>query len=367
MARIAVVLDSFKGTCSAVDAVAAFSQGWQSARPMDNLLTVPFADGGEGTLDCYRAVMPHSTLEVVLSNGAEPPIEWLDLGDGRAVVELARICGLGYTGTESPETASTRRVGIAIKSAVRAGCRHIIVALGGSGSTDGGAGILVELGVRLLDENGIDVADGNLGLGDVVTVDQSAAKLPPSTTITILTDVTNPLHGPHGAARIFGPQKGATAQQVSLMDERLVSFGRCFPELDPETPGAGAAGGAAFGLLALGGTIRPGAQTVADMLGVGALIASSDLVILGEGRFDSQSLSGKAVGVLLGMANAANIPAWLVAGAVEDAQTHFPQIRVLETLAPTLDSAMGEVERWLALAGQELALIFDQNNQSATD
>jgi glycerate kinase len=365
MAQIVIALDTFKGTCSAVDAVSALTHGWLSVRPNDTVLTVPFADGGEGTLDCYRAVLPHSTFEVEPGNEAEPPIEWLNLGDGRAVVELARICGLGYTGTKSPETASTRRVGIAIDAAVRAGCRHVIVALGGSGSTDGGAGILVELGVRLVDDNGIAVADGNLGIGDVVTVDQSAVKLPPSTTLTILTDVTNPLFGPHGAAHVFGPQKGATARQISRMDDRLASFARCFPELDPTTPGAGAAGGAAFGLLALGGTIQPGAQTVADMLELGALMASADLVILGEGRFDSQSLNGKAVGVLLGMATAADIPAWLVAGAVEDAEKHFPQIRALAELAPTLDSALAEPQRWLARAGQELALVFDRKNKSA--
>ena len=362
MARIVIALDSFKGTCSAVDAVAALTQGWHSVRPKDTVVAVPFADGGEGTLDCYRAVMPHSTLEVERGNETEPPIEWLNLGDGRAVVELARICGLGFTGTESPETASTRRVGIAIDAAVRAGCGHVIVALGGSGSTDGGAGILVELGVRLLDDNGLDVADGNLGVGNVVTVDQSTATLPPSTVITILTDVTNPLYGPRGAASVFGPQKGATAQQVSQMDGRLVSFARCFPELDPATPGAGAAGGAAFGLLALGGTIRPGAQTVADMLDVGPLIASADLVILGEGRFDSQSLDGKAVGVLVAMAKAADIPAWLVAGAVEGAEEHFPQARALAELAPSLDSAMSEPQRWLARAGQELALVYDRGD-----
>jgi glycerate kinase len=365
MAQIVIALDTFKGTCSAVDAVSALTHGWLSVRPNDTVLTVPFADGGEGTLDCYRAVLPHSTFEVEPGNEAEPPIEWLNLGDGRAVVELARICGLGYTGTKSPETASTRRVGIAIDAAVRAGCRHVIVALGGSGSTDGGAGILVELGVRLVDDNGIAVADGNLGIGDVVTVDQSAVKLPPSTTLTILTDVTNPLFGPHGAAHVFGPQKGATARQISRMDDRLASFARCFPELDPTTPGAGAAGGAAFGLLALGGTIQPGAQTVADMLELGALMASADLVILGEGRFDFQSLNGKAVGVLLGMATAADIPAWLVAGAVEDAEKHFPQIRALAELAPTLDSALAEPQRWLARAGQELALVFDRKNKSA--
>jgi glycerate kinase len=367
MARIVIAMDSFKGTCSAVDAVAAVTHGWHSIRPNDTVVTVPFADGGEGTLDCYRAVIPDSTLEVVFGNETEPPIDWLNLRDGRAVVELARICGLGYTGTESPETASTRRVGIAIDAAFRAGCGHVIVALGGSGSTDGGAGILVELGVRLLDDNGIDVADGNLGAGDVVTVDQSGTRIPPSTTITILTDVTNPLCGPRGAAQVFGPQKGATAQQVSRMDDRLASFARCFPELDPATPGAGAAGGAAFGLLALGGSIRPGAQTVADMLGVNTLIASADLVILGEGRFDSQSLDGKAVGVLLAMANAAGIPAWLVAGAVEDAEKHFSQIRALAELAPTLDSALAEPQRWLAQAGQELAHVFERNSQPATD
>jgi glycerate kinase len=370
MARIVVALDSFKGTCPAVDAVAALTQGWHSVRPHDSVVTVPFADGGEGTLDCYRAVIPHSTFELVPGNEIEQPIEWLNLGDGRAVVELARICGLGFTGTESPETASTRRVGIAIDAAVRAGCGHIIVALGGSGSTDGGAGILVELGVRLLDDNGLDVADGNLGAGDVVTVDQSTATLPPSTVITILTDVTNPLYGQRGAAHVFGPQKGATAQQASQMDDRLASFARCFPELDPATPGAGAAGGAAFGLLALGGTISPGAQTVADMLDVGPLIASADLVILGEGRFDSQSLDGKAVGVLVAMANAADIPAWLVAGAAEDAEKYFPQSRALATLAPTLESALAEPKRWLARAGQELAQVYDQSDQipqSTTD
>jgi glycerate kinase len=367
MSQIVVVLDSFKGTCTAVDAVDAVSRGWQAVRPGDTVLTVPFADGGEGTLDCFRSVFPQSTLEVTPGYGSEPPIEWLNLGDGRAVVELARICGLGFTGTSSPETASTRRIGVAIDAAVRAGCDHVIVALGGSGSTDAGAGILVELGIRLLDGKGNDVADGNLGLGNVATVDWSAAILPRSTSITILTDVTNPLFGPRGAAHVFGPQKGATPAQVSTMDDRLASFARHFPDVDPTTPGSGAAGGAAFGLLALGGTIRPGAETVAEMLGVDVLIASADLVIVGEGRFDSQSLDGKAVGVLSTMAADSGTPAWLIAGAVEGAEQHFAQFRALSTLAPTVESAMGEPQHWLDVAGQELASVFDREIGSETD
>jgi glycerate kinase len=367
MSQIAVVLDSFKGTCAAVDAVGAVARGWESVRPTDTVVTIPFADGGEGTLDCFRAVFPQSTLESVTADATEPPIEWLNLGDGRAVVELARICGLGYIGTASPESASTRRVGIAIDTAVRAGCGHVIVALGGSGSTDAGAGILVELGVRLLDENGRDVADGNLGLGNVAMVDRSESTLQQSTSITVLTDVTNPLFGPRGASRVFGPQKGATPAQVTIMDDRVASFARHFPDIDPTTPGAGAAGGAAFGLLALGGTIRPGAETMADLLGVDALIDSSDLVILGEGRFDSQSLDGKAVGVLSTMTADSGTPAWLIAGSVESAEPFFAQFRSLSTLAPTVESAMGEPQRWLEVAGQELAAVFDRESGSETD
>lgn len=365
MTDIVIALDSFKGTCSAFDAVAAVSRGWVRQRPHDTIHAIPFADGGEGTLDLYRTLVPSALIHTVADVDG-PPIEWLDLGNNHAVIELARVCGLAYTGTHDPEGASTWRLGLALRDAILAGATEITIALGGSGSTDGGAGILAGVGARLLDSGGRPVADGNIGLADATSVDWTDSIVNDAHTITILTDVTNPLLGVRGSAHVFGPQKGASASQVQSMDKRLGSFARLFPDIDPTTPGSGAAGGAAFGLRALGGTIRAGAETVAAMLGIPDLIASADLVILGEGRFDSQSLNGKAVGVLAEIARTSETTAWLIAGTAESGERYFAQVRTLATLAPSLDSAMAEPERWLEQAGHELACIFDAADEQST-
>lgn len=365
MTDVVVALDSFKGTCTASDAVDAVARGWLRERPADTVHKIPFADGGEGTFDLYRAVIPTAKIRTVPEVDG-PPIEWLDLGGNAALVELARVCGLSYTGTHDPESASTERLGLALRDAIQSGATRITVALGGSGSTDGGAGILSGVGVRLLDSNGLDVSVGNIGLDDVVTIDWSGSVVTDDLNITILTDVTNPLLGAHGAAHVFGPQKGATPSQVRAMDERLTAFAHLVPVVDPTTPGAGAAGGSAFGLLALGGTIRPGAETVATMLGIPNLIQSADLVILGEGRFDSQSLDGKAVGVLAAIARQSQTPAWLIAGAAVDAELYFQQVRTLVDLAPTLESALNEPQWWLEHAGRGLASVLDPPSGSQT-
>ncbi|WP_282819976.1 glycerate kinase [Curtobacterium flaccumfaciens] len=349
--RIIVAPDSFKGTATAASIAAAVRAGWLTERPDDDVVLVPMADGGEGTLDAFESAVPGAVrVPVAVTGPAGTPVatHWLRLPDGRAVVELAATSGLPLLDAPMPDTATSRGFGEAIAAALDAGATGLVLGIGGSASTDGGRPVLEALGLD---------GDGP-GTGDL-------RALPPLG-VTVLTDVTSPLLGPTGAAAVFGPQKGITPDRVASFDDRLATWAARFPDVDPDTPGAGAAGGVGFGLLVWGATLAGGAAAVAEVLGLPALLEGSDVsraevVISGEGCFDEQSAVGKVPSVVrdLTAAHAPGARSMLVAGAIEAPLDDYAAAASLTVLATQTtgepDDALADPLRFATIAGQRLA------------
>ncbi|CAN5379252.1 glycerate kinase [soil metagenome] len=371
---VVIAPDSFKGSLASIDVAAALAEGWRSVRPNDLLHLVPLADGGEGTLDAIAAAVPDAvTRDAGTVRGPDGrPVRgrWLELPGRVAVVELAQMSGLPLMGSLDPLGASTFGLGEVIRSAIDAGMRRIIVGLGGSASTDGGAGALAALGLRgAVDGRPAALDAGGAALAALTSLDRSGLITPPPDGLLLLTDVTAPLLGPRGAAAVFGPQKGATPADVQDLDAALANFDRVlgFAELlgsaeslgaAVDEPGTGAAGGTAFGLAsALGATITPGAQYLAELAGVSDLIGRADVLITGEGRFDETSLTGKLVGQLIAVADRTRTPVCLIAGSLE-ARGPTGFAASLVDLAGSLEAALAEPRRWLRLAGAEAAQRF---------
>ncbi|WP_448809086.1 glycerate kinase [Agromyces bauzanensis] len=360
MTRVVIAPDSFKGTASAADAAAALAAGWRSVRPADEPVLLPMADGGEGTLDAFESAVPGARRVPVTVHGPVSELvatHWLLLPDGTAVVELAATSGITLLDPLRPLDAHTLGFGEAIAAALGAGVTRLLLALGGSSSTDGGVGALAALGGRFLAAGNRPVKLGNRGLGTILRVDLSALRPLPPRGALILSDVTNPLLGEHGAAAVFGPQKGADAAMVEVLDENLARFAPRVPggAALALVPGAGAAGGTGFGLLVWGAEMGGGAELVAQTIGLAAAIDGADLVITGEGRFDGQSEAGKAPTVVAALARDAGVPTALVAGAITAEPRGFAASVALAELAGGGSAAMAEPLRWLQAAGAELA------------
>jgi len=349
--RIIVAPDSFKGTATAASIAAAVRDGWLTERPDDDVVLVPMADGGEGTLDAFESAVPGAVrVPVTVTGPAGTPVDthWLRLPDGRAVVELAATSGLPLLDAPMPDTATSRGFGEAIAAALDAGATGLVLGIGGSASTDGGRPVLEALGLD----------SGGAGTGGL-------RALPPLG-VTVLTDVTSPLLGPTGAAAVFGPQKGITPDRVVSFDDRLATWAARYPDVDPDTPGAGAAGGVGFGLLVWGATLAGGAAAVAEVLGLPALLEGSDVsgadvVISGEGCFDGQSAVGKVPSVVrdLTAAHAPGARSMLVAGAIEAPLDDYAAAASLTVLATQTtgepDDALADPLRFATIAGQRLA------------
>ncbi|WP_353081178.1 glycerate kinase [Tessaracoccus lapidicaptus] len=314
--KVVVAPDSFKGTLTALEAAEAIAAGWRSVRDGDELILRPMADGGEGTLDAFASVpgAEREPVEVVDAVGRPRSSSWLRLPDGTGVVELADACGIVGLDPLAPREAHSTGFGLAIRAALEAGVSRLLLAIGGSASTDCGAGMLVALGARLVDAAGIEVVSpGNAALGRVVGVDVSGMLRPPSGGAVVLSDVTNPLLGPLGAAAVFGPQKGGVGM-VDELEDNVARFAGLLSG-DPEVPGAGAAGGVGFALQWWGATTASGASAVAEAVGLADAVAGADLVVTGEGRFDSQSAGGKVVSVVRAVAGDARVA--VVAGRID--------------------------------------------------
>ncbi|MDR6973087.1 glycerate kinase [Leifsonia shinshuensis] len=362
MSVVVVAPDSFKGSASAAEIAAALAAGWQDERPADRIVPVPMADGGEGTLDAFEAAVPGAVRHPVRVPGPTgEPVDatWLMLPGGTALVELAETSGLGRLTSPAPFAAHTVGFGLAIADALAADATGLLLAIGGSSSTDGGAGALTALGARFLDADGRDIPPGNAGLAAVATADLSRlAPLPPGGA-RILSDVTSPLLGPSGAAAVFGPQKGATEGDVPALEASLRRFaevvGAAGATTDPDAPGAGAAGGTGFGLLLWGARMAPGAEAVGEALGLPATIASADVVITGEGRFDSQSASGKVPAYVSGLARRAGARVMLAAGSIQAPTHDFAAAVALADLAGSPSAAIADPARWARAAGAALA------------
>ena len=354
---------------SARDAAAAIAAGWASVRPDDTVLLAPMADGGEGTLDAFEAAHPGARRIPVRVHGpGSRPVdaEWLLLPDGTGVVELAATSGLTLLPEPRGLDAHTGGYGEAIRAALEHGVERLVLAVGGSASTDGGAGMLAALGARLLDAAGDPVAPGARGLADLASADRAALLPPPPGGAFVLTDVTNPLLGGSGAAAVFGPQKGLDAAGVAIAEAGLARLAALLPEVDPAMPGAGAAGGTGFGLLAWGATLVPGAAAIADAMGLPALLDGAAAAISGEGRYDEQSASGKAPTRVRDLARAAGVPAFLVAGRISAALDGWAGGVALEELAGSPGTAMGDPARWLEAAGARLARELRRRAASAS-
>lgn len=355
--RVIFAPDSFKGSASATEVATALAEGWASARPGDELRLLPMADGGEGTLDAFELAVPESRrmpVTVTGPGGSDLDAYWLLLPDGTGVVELAGTSGLTLLDSLAPLTAHTFGFGQAIAAALDHGVSRLLLALGGSASTDGGAGVLLALGARLLDSAGEAVPLGGGGLAALASVDLAGLRELPASGALVLSDVINPLLGAQGAAAIFGEQKGADAAQRAELEAGLGRLGALLPA-DASAPGAGAAGGTGFGLLAWGATLAPGSGAVGDALGLPQEVAQADVVVTGEGRFDSQSTSGKVAGYVASLPRRPQASVCLVAGSIEAPTDGFADARSLVSLAGGLDAAMADPLRWIREAGASLA------------
>jgi len=416
MTRVVLALDSFKGSIGAADAVAAVAEGWSEVDPGAEIFARPMADGGEGTVDAFAAAVPGAQrmpVTVTGPHGRPVTADWLLLPDGTGVVELASTSGIELLGdTRLPWDAGTTGFGQAIAAALDHGVDRLVLGIGSSASTDGGAGTLVALGARVVDADGQPIAPGARGLRAAASVDLSGLRPLPPGGVVVLSDVTNPLLGPRGAAAVFGPQKGLDADGVGAADaalarfaalvgarsggdgaeragaeragaaragaettperpdhplsqrndggsrhERVVSTPGVASAADPAAPGAGAAGGTGFGLLAWGATLVPGSAEVAELVGLRAAAQDADLVITGEGAFDGQSAAGKVPSFVAELAQDAGVPIALVAGRIaEDADVSgFAASLSLTELAGSGGAALAEPARWLRAAGAALA------------
>jgi len=358
--RVVVAPDSFKGTLGAAEAADALAAGWREVRPADEVLTLPLADGGEGTLDALGHDLPAAgwrSATVTGPDGRPVDAAWLVLPDGTAVVEMARAAGLPLLERPDALHATTRGLGELLAVVVAdPGVTRVMLTLGGSATTDGGTGALAALGARFLDAAGAELPPGGGALARLDRVDLTGLTPPPSGGVQCLVDVTAPLLGPLGAAGQFGPQKGATPDQVAELDAALARLADLLGG-NRDAPGAGAAGGTAYGFaVCWGAEFVSGAAAVAAAAGLDDALAGAALVVTGEGQFDAQSLRGKVVGDLVERAGRAGVPVAVVAGRV-DAPGGLPVHRAfsLTDLAGSVASAMGDPARWLAEAGRRLA------------
>jgi len=359
--RVVIAPDSFKGTATARDAAEAIARGWASVRPADDVVLAPQADGGEGTIDAVAATDPGAavhTATVTGPDGRPVTVRWLLRGSGEAVLELAESSGLPLMTTLDPLGATTRGLGELIGHALDAGATSITIGLGGSASTDGGAGALAALGMTLTDASGRALPDGGGALSRLERLDVSALRTTPAGGVHLLTDVTAPLLGPTGAAAVFGPQKGARPGEVATLEAALARFAELLGG-DPELPGTGAAGGAGYGFSAAwAAALVPGAPAIAALSGLPALAAGADVIISGEGRFDATSSGGKVVGHVLSLVPP-TARAIVVAGTFA-ADPALPDGRptaavALDRLAPSTVDAQRDALHWLRVAGARAA------------
>lgn len=326
MKKCVVVSDSFKGTVSSREICAIAQQVIPRHFPACEVVCIPVADGGEGTVDCFVQAMGAQRVGVTVTNalGEKSAAAYARLGE-LAIIEMAAAAGLPQVGAlRCPGTATTYGVGELIAHAVDSGCRKILLGLGGSATNDGGCGCAAALGVRFYDADGQSFVPVGDTLGRITRIDTAEAEaLLRSVEITVMCDVTNPLYGPTGAAYVFAPQKGADAEKVKSLDAGLRHFGdviRSQYGLDVSAmPGAGAAGGMGTGCVALlGGTIQSGIDAVLDVTGFDRQLEGADLVITGEGRIDSQSADGKVVSGVARRTRAKGVPLIAIAGGIAD-------------------------------------------------
>jgi glycerate kinase len=361
--RVLLAPDKFKGTLSAEEVAGALAEGVRRVRPDAAIDCLPVADGGDGTLDAAVASGFDRVAVTVSGPTGQPVATSYARRGGTAVVEMADACGLvRLPDGLAPMTATSRGLGEVMAAALDAGCRELVVGIGGSASTDGGAGLLAALGAVASPA----LADGGAGLADVGSLDLGGLRPAlEQARVVVACDVDNPLTGPDGAAAVYGPQKGATAEQVAELDAHLGHWADVLARATGadrrDAPGAGAAGGVGFALVAaLGADLRPGIDLMLDLLGFGDRLAGVDLVVTGEGSLDAQSLRGKAPVGVATAARRVGVPVVAVCGRRQlgDAELHAAGIEgahALLDLEPDVATCLREPGRLLVELGEQIA------------
>ena len=372
--RIVVAPQEFKGSLTAIEAARAIATGVRAAIPDADIIEVPMSDGGPGLVDAMLSARGGDRIETDVRDPLMRPVHaaWAILaGDdaGTAAIEMAAASGLVLLrpAERNPLIATTFGTGELVRAALDRGCTQIIVGVGGSASVDGGAGAMQALGVRLLDASGTDLSPGGAALAKLDRIDLTTRdpRLM-NTRIRVASDVTSTLCGPTGAAEMFGPQKGASPEDVRALEVALQHFAKIVlrdggVDILP-LPGGGAAGGLAAGLAAIGATIEPGFDIVAEATGLEATIAAADVVITGEGRLDAQTAYGKTASRVATLAHKHGKRIAIIAGSVEgDANAHrdvYDIIDVLQQPGSSVEDAIRDAKEHLVAAAERVAHRF---------
>lgn len=346
--RVVIAPDKFKGSLTAIQAAEAMAEGVLLADPGARVDLCPMADGGEGTVQAVASATGARLREEVVSGplpGQEVTARWAFIppgalqalervteldgflvpGAATGVVEMAQASGLALVpeGSRDPMATSTLGTGQLIARALDAGCGQVVIGIGGSGTVDGGTGMAQALGYRLLDDGGRELSGGGACLEKICSIDSSHVDpRVKNARFLVASDVDSPLVGPQGAARVFGPQKGATAEQVEALERGLTGLAKAMRECLGvevlEIPGAGAAGGLGAGLIAFcGARMASGARLVAELTLLESRIEGADMVLTGEGSFDGQSSRGKAPAGVIEIARRHGVPVVVVAGRLQ--------------------------------------------------
>lgn len=314
--------DSFKESMTAAEAASAMAEGVRAVYPDAECVEVPMSDGGEGFAQAVAGAWGAEWVEVDTVDALGRPIRaGYGLADGRAVLDMASSCGLELVAPEDRDVArsTTAGLGVVLRDALARGARRLVIGIGGSATNDAGAGMLVQLGARLLSADGAELAGTPRELARVASVDAArVAELFAGVDVQVACDVTNPLNGPRGATAVFGPQKGVSAADVAAFDDALARFAEAAgAQESAAAPGAGAAGGLGFALQEfLGARLRPGVELVADAVGLAAAVRDADLVLTGEGAVNSQTLEGKTPAGVALVAQRAGVGCIVFAGRV---------------------------------------------------
>lgn len=369
--RIVIATDKFKGSLSAAEAAQSLGRGIKAASPDTIIEEIPIADGGEGTLDAAIAAGFTKHVQTV-SGPTGVPVEAGFATRGReAVIELAQASGLALLpgGIFDPLGATTLGTGQLIREALDRGCTKIIIGAGGSASTDGGAGLLTALGAEFLDATGLPVARGGVALADIDSIHlEGLDRRLRSARFVLASDVDNPFLGPHGAAAVFGPQKGASDEEVKQLERALAHFARMLAEaIGPRAAkaaraaGSGGAGGAGFALIAvLAARRESGVGFVHGLTNFHERLAGADFLITGEGRLDHQSLGGKAAVGTAKAAISAGIPVIAVCGSTSLTETElqdagFRKAYSLRDLEPDVEMCLQQASPLLESTGRIVA------------
>ena len=363
--RVVVAPNPFKGSLGAPAAAAAIAAGVHDALPDAEVIEVPIADGGEGTVEALVAAGGGELVPVEVEGPLGEPVTALfgRLDGGRtAVVELASSSGLPLVPDHlrDPRRASTYGFGQLLDAARRGGARRIIAAVGGSATNDGGAGMAQALGFRLLDDHGRDLPRGAAALPRLARIDDSGVDPAwAQVEVEVAVDVMNPLSGPAGATAVYGPQKGVAGEMVEELDAALLRLGRLLPPDVATTPGAGAAGGAGAGLLAfVGAKLRRGAPLVIEAAALEQALEGAVAVVTGEGGVDRQTVFGKGPIEVALRARAADVPVALLAGTLGEGWESVLDegISIVEEIGTglSIEQSMQDTPRLLRLAARRV-------------